>query len=302
MQLRIWAAFGGAALTWGSAGVATRAALDSGVPPIALTAIRAIIATVVLVALARWNGKQIGTDAATWRIGGVMAVFNLALPFLTMTFAYRYASAGFVGFIIALIPLVTALMAHYVLDDEPVSTRKLGALTVALAGVALLLSSGDSGLATGGRPLLAAGLTTIGVLAIGYSGVYAKKTSGTYHPITLSATQFGLGIVLLVPLMLIAEGLPEGITAWGWALIVYLSVVGSVVPFLLYYWVITHVSSTSASTIGYLVPLVSLVAGIVLLDEQLQFGIAAGGALILAGVVLTGRVERRAAAVRAAGP
>ena len=300
MQIRILAAYIGAAIAWGTTGVATRAALNNGLPPIGLTSMRAVIATAVLYVLARSTGRALSGDRATWSLGSMMALFNLALPFIFVTFAYRYASVGFVGFIIALIPLATAVLAHYILADEPLHLAKVSALTVAMVGVATLLLSGDSGLADGGRPLLAAALTGAGVLSIGLAGVLAKRSAGSYDPITLTTTQFAVGAVLLVPLTAVTEGIPSGMSAWGWFLIIYLSVVGSVVPFLLYYWVLHHVSSTRAATIGYLVPIVALGTGIVFLGEQLQPGLVVGGMLILAGVLMTGRSEsKRALRVRA---
>jgi drug/metabolite transporter (DMT)-like permease len=72
-----------------------------------------------------------------------------------------------------------------------------------------------------------------------------------------------------------------------------MTAVGSVLPFLLFFWLLRRVSATKASLVGYIIPLVSLTAGIVLLDEKLQLGIGFGGLLILAGVVLTDRSERR---------
>ncbi len=71
-------------------------------------------------------------------------------------------------------------------------------------------------------------------------------------------------------------------------------------PNLLYYWVLRHVSSTQASMIGYLVPIVAVTAGGILLDERLEFGLVAGGTVILVGVILTNRAERRSRS-RAAG-
>ena len=64
-------------------------------------------------------------------------------------------------------------------------------------------------------------------------------------------------------------------------------------PFLLFYWLLRHVSSTKASLVGYVIPLIAVVAGVVLLDEQLQPGILIGGSLILVGIVLTNQAERR---------
>jgi drug/metabolite transporter (DMT)-like permease len=258
-----------------------------------MVAIRAIIATIVLYAVMTMTRRPMRQSRDSWRLGSVMAALNLVLPFVLITYAYRYASAGFVGFLIALVPIGTAMLAHYVLPNEPLHVAKLVGLGMALAGVGLLLLSGDSGLAEGGRPLLAGTLTTLGVVAIAFSGVYAKRHAHSYDPITLTMLQFALGAVVLILVGLVVEGVPTDISAWGWTLIVYLSVIGSVVPFVLYYWVLRHVSSTKASMIGYLVPLVALGSGMALLDEQLQFGIAVGGMLILAGVLLTDRAERR---------
>ncbi|NIR35502.1 MAG: EamA family transporter [Actinobacteria bacterium] len=62
-------------------------------------------------------------------------------------------------------------------------------------------------------------------------------------------------------------------------------------PFIVYYWLLRHVTVVYSAIIAYVVPLVAVVVGIVGLDERLQPGIVAGGALILAGVVVTDRVE-----------
>ncbi len=295
VQARIWSAIGGAALAWGSAGVATRAALGAGVPPIGMAAIRAILAAFLLYAIIRVRGGRITRSRDVWKTGFVAAVFQLATPFVMLTLAYQYASVGFVGLIVALIPLGTATIAHFLLPDEPLHATKIAGLFVAFAGVAFLLASGDSGLDQGGRPLLAAALSIGAVVSISFASVLAKKRAGTYDPTDLTWMQFAMGGALIVTLALVAEGIPSDLTAWGWSLIGYLTVVGSVVPFLLFYWVLRHVSTTKAALVGYIVPLVGITGGILLLDEQLQPGIVIGGLLILAGIVLTNYAETRGA-------
>ncbi len=224
-----------------------------------------------------------------------MGFANLALPFVTLVLALQFASSGFVGLLIALVPLVTAVLAHYVLPGEPLYRGKVVGLSVALGGVAVLLLSGDSGLGAVGRPLLAASLALIGVLAIAFSGVYAKQRHAHYDPLVLTGMQFIVGFVLIFCWMLIVEGMPGAFSAWGWFLILYVTVPGSVVPFLLYYWVLKHATATKASLTAYVVPLIALVSGIVALDEQLELGIAVGGVLILAGVLIIDRNDRRRA-------
>jgi drug/metabolite transporter (DMT)-like permease len=293
MLVRVWSAILLAALGWGLNGVATRAALNDGVPPIAMVAIRAVLATAILYALLRIRGRRAPRDLATWSTGLVQGVFQLSVPFVLFTLAYENVSAGFVGLMVALVPLGTAIAAHFLLPDEPLHSAKVIGLSVAFGGVAFLLLSGDSGLAEGGKPLVAAGLSVAAVVSISFAGVYAKAHADRFDPVELTFMQFAIGIVLVGVTMFVVEGLPGAISTWGWMLIIYMTVVGSVTPFLLFFWLLQQVSATKASLVGYMIPLISLTAGILLLDEKLQLGIVVGGLLILVGIVLTDRSERQ---------
>lgn len=292
MELRIWSAIAVAAFAWGTNGVATRAALNDGVPPIAMVAIRAVIAAALLYVLLRARDRGMPHGRPTWRIGSVQGVFQLSIPFVLFTLAYDNASAGFVGLLVALVPLGTAVIANFLLPDEPLFAAKAVGLGIAFAGVAILLVSGDSGLESGGRPVLAAVLSLGAVTSISFAGVYARGRASEFDPMELAFMQFVVGIGLIGATMMFWEGLPGPISTWGWLLILYMAVVGSVLPFLIFFWLLQQVTVTKASLIGYVVPLISLTAGILLLDEKLQAGIALGGLLILAGVILTDRAER----------
>ncbi|MGD2051119.1 MAG: DMT family transporter [Acidimicrobiia bacterium] len=290
--MKVWGAIVAAAVGWGSTGVATRAALDDGVPPYAMVTIRAILTAVFIFGYLRMRGISPTRERRKWKTGLVMGITNLAVPFVFFTLAYQYASAGFVGLLVALIPIGTAVGAHYLLPDEPLHLVKVIGLTVSLVGVGVLLLSGDSGLASGGRPLVAAALSMVAVVGASFAGVYAKRHVGSYSPLELTGMQFGIGAVVLLVAMLIAEGVPPTISPWGWFLILYLAVFGSIMPYTLFYWLLGEVTVTKASLIGYIVPLVALGTGALLLDERIQIGIALGGILILGGVILTDRSER----------
>jgi drug/metabolite transporter (DMT)-like permease len=290
--VKVWGAIVASAVGWGTTGVATRAALEDGVPPYAMVTIRAILTAVFVFGYLRVRGVSPTWDRRQWKTGVVMGVTNLAVPFVLFTLAYQYASAGFVGLLVALIPIGTAVGAHYLLPDEPLHLAKIVGLTASLVGVGVLVFSGDSGLASGGRPLVAAALSLGAVAAASFAGVYAKRHVGSYSPIELTGMQFGTGAALLLVAMLVAEGVPPAISAWGWVLVVYMAIFGSVMPYTLFYWLLGEVTATKASLIGYIVPLVALGAGALLLDERIQIGIVLGGILILGGVILTDRSER----------
>ena len=293
MQHRVWGGIALAALGWGTAGVATRAALEEGVPPFAIALYRSVLAAVIVAAFISARAAWQRPDRQTVQLSMVMAVLNLAAPFLLSTLALQYASAGFVGLLASLIPLMTAVLAHLMLPDEPLRPAKVWGLLVALAGVAVLVLSGDSGLEEGGRPGVALLLGLTSVVVIAFAGIYAKRRSGSYDPIEMTGLQFAFGTLFLGAAMLVVEGPSIGYGATGWALLGYMALAGGFVPFVLFYWLLRHVSASYASIIGYLVPLVAVIAGILFLDERLQPGIAFGGLLILAGVIVTDRAEAR---------
>ncbi len=282
-----------AALGWGTGGIATRAAFGEGVGVWTMVAVRTAIAALLVLIVLLAQRSKLPSRQVVW-YGTVQAVFNLTIPYILFTFAYDNASAGFVGLLAALIPLATAVFANFMLPAEPLTKAKLFALFVAFSGVAALLLSGDSGLAEGGRPFLAVGLGLTSVISIGYAGTFAKRHAGEYDPIMLTGLQFGLSASVLVAAMFAIEGIPLDVTAKGWGLMVFMSVSATFMPFLLFYWLLQYISATEASLIGYLVPFVALIGGIVLLGEQLQAGIVVGGLLVFTGMVLADRAGRRA--------
>lgn len=299
MNPRYWLAFFVAALGWGTGGIATRAAFERGVGGWTMVTLRIVIAALLVALLLLVQRRLTVPDRPTLRVGAMMAVYNLAIPYVLFTFAYDNASAGFVGLFAALIPLITALFARAMLSDEPLTGPKLVGLALGFAGVGALLLSGSSGLESGGRPLVAAGLSFMGVVSVGYASAYARKHAAIYDSTEVTGLQFLFAGALLVLPMLAIDGAPVDISGAGWALIIYMAVAASFLPFYIFFRLIQRVPVTTVSLIGYLVPLVAIVGGILLLGEELQPGMVVGGLLILAGVVATDRADRRAAMIAA---
>jgi len=284
-------AFVVAAVGWGTGGIATRAALLDGVGEWTMVTIRVVIAALLVGGLLLVRGvRTIG--GKNLQIGTVMGLLNLTFPYVVFTFAYANASAGFVGLFAALIPLATAIYAHFMLRDEPLTRSKVIGLSVGFAGVMVLLASGDTGLGDAGRPMVAAGLSIAGVATIGYAGVYARRHAGEYDATTVTGVQFVVGALLLIPAMLVIDGIPNDVSNLGWSLLLYMGIASTFLPFMIFYVLLRTISATSVSLIGYLVPLVALVGGILLLNENLELGIAVGGLLIFVGMLLTDRAGR----------
>ncbi len=291
MRRRIWLAILVSSLGWGTGGVATRAALDQAMTPYALALLRTLVALAAGALILGLGRRRVSLDSVTLRVGFVAGVANIGIPLILFTLAYQHASAGFVGLLTALIPVTTAVMAHFWLPDEPLTVSRIVGLLVALAGVAVLLLSGDSGLVEGGRPLVAAALTLVGVVLVSAAGVYAKRYADCYEPLDVTGLQFVFGAAVIAVGMAALEGAPGGPTLPAWGLILYLGLMSTFLPFALYYWMLRRVSATYAVIPGYLIPFFAVLGGVVLLDERVGAGIAAGGVLILIGVIVTERGE-----------
>jgi drug/metabolite transporter (DMT)-like permease len=288
---RVWIGLAVASIGWGTGGVATRAALGEGVGPYAVAGVRSVLASLIVIGFLVVRRAGVPRTPESWKVGMMMATTNLAIPFVLTNIALQYASAGFIGLTTALIPLITAGVAHFALANEPMTLLKLIGLVIGFSGVAALLVSGDSGLADGGRPITAGLLALVAVVSIAVGGVYAKHHAGKYTALEVTGVHFVVGSVLIVIAMLAAEGMPSGFSTKAWVLLAYMAAFSTFVPFAIYYWLLRVVSATFASLAGYMVPVVSVVAGMLFLDERLQAGLVLGGLLILVGVVVTERAE-----------
>lgn len=300
MRLRYWLLLFVAAFGWGVGGVITRAAFDQGVDPVEFSAYRSVTAVITMLAYIFLTRRPLPADRATWRIGLVLGSVNLAAPFLLLTLAVVYASAGFVGLLVANIPIGTALWAHF-LGDERLDGAKAFGLSISFAGVLLLLASGDSGLGEGGNAPLAIGLSLAGLSMASYGILYAKRALTRFDSARLALPQFTVGAALLVVLIPFTDGLPADVTVRGWLLVVAAGLLSTALPFLVFYQAMKHVTATQAALTGYMIPIFAIVLGAVLLDERITTAMLAGGALIITGVVLTDRAaaSRRSAPARA---
>jgi drug/metabolite transporter (DMT)-like permease len=282
-----WIALWVLSVGWGTVGVATRAAFERGVGTLTVVGGRLLIASVVVLVVqlvARRNLAWRGPEART---GVVMAVVGVAMPFVFFNVAYQHASAGFVGLMAALTPLGTAIFAHRMIPGEALTRRRMLGMGIAIAGVAVLLLSGESGLVSGGRPHVAVAWSIPGVAAFSFSTVYAKRRSVNLG-IDVLAVQFTTAAALIIGPMIIREGLPD-LDLGSWGLLAYLAIGSTVLPVLLFYWVLQRNSAAQTALVGYMVPLVAVLAGIVILSERAGAGLVAGGLAIILGVTVADR-------------
>lgn len=278
---------------WGTSPVGIRVALREGLGPITVASASSLIAAVAVIIVTGGlrRGKMLGP--IEWRVGAVLSILAILLPYQARNLALQNASAGFVSLVSTLIPLGTAVVAHFMLSSERLKVPNLLGLMLGLGGVAVLLLGGDSGIAEGGNPPLAGLLALASVISVSFAAVYAKRYAGRYSVLGVTGIQLALGGVGLSLLALIFEGIPDGLSSTGGISVVYVGLMGNFMPLALYFFLIRHVTVTYSAITAYIVPFIAVYAGVLILDEQIQPGIVVGGVLVLLGVVVTDLVRIR---------
>jgi drug/metabolite transporter (DMT)-like permease len=91
-----------------------------------------------------------------------------------------------------------------------------------------------------------------------------------------------------------ARGLAWAGVPWeGWAGLLYMALLASVVAYLIFYWALRHLAASRLAAFTYIQPVLATLLGIEYLGERLTKNVVIGGALILAGVYLAERMPRR---------
>ncbi|MHB1186080.1 DMT family transporter [Thiobacillus sp.] len=215
------------------------------------------------------------------------AISGLSL-FVAMLLTYwgaLHIPSGLISVIFGLSPLVTGVFAALWLGERTLTPIRLAGLSLALAGLWLIFGQpwpGD-GRATLGTAAVVAGMT---VQALGL--VWIKRLNLRASSLAITSGSLGVATPLFVLAWLVADAarLPPDITLRAGAAIVYLGVLGSVVGFTLYYYVIKHLDAGRVALIMLVTPVAALLLGQTLNHERIPAIGWAGIALIGAGLLL----------------
>jgi drug/metabolite transporter (DMT)-like permease len=213
---------------------------------------------------------------------------NFGGAFALGYYALVHLDAGVVGALLALTPLATLLLA-VVHHQERLGLGAVVGAVLALVGVAII--SGTTLGASVPTPALLAGLGS--VLCFAEAAVIARSFSMP-HPVVVNAVGMAAGVaVLLVSSLLAGEhiALPQRSTTW--LALGYLVPFGSIAVFVLYLVLLRHWEASRAVYVDVVIPFVTVLLAVWLLDERITAALVGGGLFILAGVYV-GALRARA--------
>ncbi|MFF4268372.1 DMT family transporter [Streptomyces sp. NPDC001536] len=273
------------ALLWGSGFLWIKLALNHGLSPAQITIVRCALGTATLLVLARSAGQRLPRSRATWGHLVVAALFCNAIPFALFAVGEQNLDSGIAGVLNATTPLWSLLIGLLLGTDRGLRPGRLTGLLLGFAGTVLIFAPWDQSGLLSWSALALLGAAASYAVAFAYM---ARKLTDKQAPMAMSAAQLLMATGWTTLSLPVAGPVDADITAL--LAVTALGVLGTGVTFYLNYRLIADEGATTAATVGYLLPVVSVALGALLLGEQVGIRVLVGMAIVLTGVALT-RVE-----------
>lgn len=268
--------------------------------PVFATFLPMAIATVCLVPLVHLARRRSGhrpafqrADVARFLLIGVL---GQVLAQLGVTWGVRYAPASNAALLSLTLPIVTAVLAYFLLREHMTRVRWIS-FALAVAGV--LQCSGvdwaelrfSSGVIVSGNLLI-----LLGVCGSAFYNVYGKKLLLRYTPLELLLYSYFAVLVCLTPLTAALEpGAFSSVVHFGprvWVGILLLAGLQYFLSMILFLRVLSRLDAGQAGLSNYLIPVFGVVIAAIVLGETLTLRMAIGGLVVLASTLLVTVFER----------
>lgn len=281
------------ALLWGSGFLWIKLALR-GLSPVQITVTRCVLGAVVLLVLAHRVGQRLPHRRDIWAHLVVAAFFCNALPFVLFAIGERTVDSGVAGVLNATTPLWALCIGLLIGTDRGLSPIRLGGLLLGFVGTLLIFAPWHADGLLSWHAVALLGAAASYAVAFAYMG---RKLAGTgTGPLALSAAQLLMATGLSTLALPVAGRAPIDPDPVAIVAVVVLGIFCTGITFHLNFRLIADEGATSAATVGYLLPVVSVALGALVLDERIGPRVVAGMVVVLIGVGMT-RWRRRTPAV-----
>lgn len=287
-----------AMLLWSSSFIALKIAFQS-YHPMQVIFGRMLIATCCFLAFIP-SFRKIRWRRSDFKYMLIMALCEPCLYFLFEAKALQLTSASQAGMITAMLPLLVAILAWLALG-ETIGRRTLIGFCLAIVGACWLSLAGES-TNNAPQPLLGNLCEFLAIVcAAGYT-VSLKHLTGNLPPLFLTAFQAFVGSIFFFPFLLLpGAGLPTHWETLPTAAIIYLGTVITFGAYGCFNFSVSRIPASKAAGYANLIPVFSVILGIVILDDRLNATQWLACFLVLCGVWLSSR-DKKGGARRITAP
>jgi drug/metabolite transporter (DMT)-like permease len=227
-------------LIWGSTWIFIKVGL-ADLPPITFASARFLLSAAIVFAIIKVYRIPIPATAAQWRLLALTGFLQFALNYGSVFWSEQYITSGLAAVLQATITVFGLVLAWIFLPHERITAQKIIAVIIGIFGVAIIFIDQlriENWMAF---------LGCVGIVGGSYcaaqASILVKAKAGAMHPAALLFGQMICALPFLVIYSLTVEGDPRTVN-WSWLAIgcvVYLSLVGTIAAFWLYYWLLSKI-------------------------------------------------------------
>lgn len=273
------------ALLWGPSFVFIKIASNE-LPIITLVAWRIFSAATLLLIYIRLKKISFPSSPKIWAHAAIQSVFSCSAPFILFGYSMLYVPSILGGCINGTVPMLTALIAHFCINGERLTSIKVTGILFGLAGfiVLFLPTLLDGSFDSDSWSLLAClGASLCYAIGMVYARVFLNKLPKYTGP----GMQLITASMYLIPMMLIFDPLinPISVSMTVAYSMIGLSVLGTTLAFIVYFKIIEKSGATFLSMVAYLLPISTAIFGFIFLGEKPSKTFMVAICLIMVGLL-----------------
>src|SRR5438270_8018732 len=282
-------AFAALYLIWGSTYLGIRFAIET-VPPFFMAGTRFVLAGVIMYAIA-WSQGIGKSNWANWRTSLIIGACLLLGGNGGVTMSEKYIDSGWAALVVAIVPIYIVLLGWLTgMAPRPTPIMWMG-LAGGFIGVGILFGPGLHVQSTAGRnPAIGISILLVTSFIWSAGSLYSRAAKHAASPFLTAAQQMICGGILLLLAGVVTGELPQfhpsSVSMLSLGSFVYLVIIGAVVGYTAYIWLLRHCDPAKVATYAYVNPVVAVLLGTLFAGETVTVRTLIAAALIIGSVAL----------------
>ncbi|MDQ3197996.1 MAG: EamA family transporter [Verrucomicrobiota bacterium] len=283
-------AFAALYVIWGSTYLGIRFAIES-IPPLLMAGARFFVAGVIMFLVARWQGAP-KSSFAEWRTAFIVGTCLLFFGNGGVTVAEQWVASGLASLLVATVPIYIALLAWLTGSAPRPRPLVMLGLIGGFVGVGILVSPALGAAPAAGSRYAGLGMLILlfGSLVWSIGSLYSHRARNSASPLLSSAqTMLCGGGLMFIAGLVTGEGRDfelEKVTALSLGAFIYLVLIGAIVGYTAYIWLLRHCDPSKVATYAYVNPVVAVLLGAFFAGETVTARTTLAAAIIIGSVAV----------------
>lgn len=278
-----WALLMTLVMLWGTSFMFIAVSLES-FDPLTVVFGRVLIGAALLTIVVYAKGRRLPFTRNAWLAFFLMGLVGNVLPFFLITWGQLSINSGIAGMIMAIMPLITMLLAHYFVPGEILNRYKIIGFLLGLGGITLLLGPVFEG---GGQAVWGGIAVFFAAVSYAANTILVRRLPSFSPEVSAAGVLIGAS-VLMFPLWWVrAPNLASQISDQALYAVIWLGIGPTAIATLVLFAVIERAGPTFLATINYMIPVVAFFTGAMVLHEHVAISSLFALAIILSGIAFT---------------